>query len=49
MTSAKKRSNKRQIGKNITNHILLGHRWQKENQKEEEREKEVEQACQIRA
>ena len=49
MTTSKKRSNKRQIGKNITNHILLGQRWQKENQKEEEREEEVEGASQIRA
>ena len=48
MTIAKKRSNKRQIGKNITNHILLGQRWQKENQ-EEERQEEVEGASQIRA
>ena len=34
--------------KNITNHIFLGQRWKKENQ-EDERQEEVEQACQIRA
>ena len=39
---------KDKLEKNITNHIFLGQRWQKENQ-EEEREEEVEQACQIRA
>ena len=48
MTIAKKRSNKRQIRKNITNHIFLGQRLQKGNQ-EEERQEEVEQVCQIRA
>ena len=34
--------------KHVTNHILLGQSWRKENQ-EEEREEEVEGASQIRA
>ena len=39
---------KDKLEKYYKSYIFLGQRWQKENQ-EEEREEEVEQACQIRA